>query len=66
METKLAVDQTLLERALLIGGLKAGNETINLALEEFIEKRAGEGVTSLFNTVEYDENYDYKKLRDRR
>ena len=66
MEANLAVNTALLERATLISGLKARNDTINLALEEFIEKRAGENVISLFNTVEYDEDYDYKKLRGKR
>ena len=66
METNLTINETLLERAFHIGGLKTENETVNLALEEFIEKRAKEDVISLFNTVEYDEDYDYKKLRDKR
>ena len=62
----MAIDSTLLEQALNIGGLKARDETINLALEEFIERRAGENIISLFNTVEYDDNYDYKILRGKR
>ncbi|MDR2542428.1 MAG: type II toxin-antitoxin system VapB family antitoxin [Treponema sp.] len=63
MEANLVIDTTLLEQALDVGGLEAKNETINLALEEFIERRAGKSIISLFNTVEYDENYNYKKLR---
>jgi len=66
METNLAIDNTLLEYALQIGGMKAENETINLALEEFINRRKGENVISAFNTVEYDENYNYKELRGKR
>lgn len=62
METNLAVDSTLLKYALQIGGLKAENETINLALEEFIKKRKAESIISAFNTVEYDENYNYKNF----
>jgi hypothetical protein len=66
METNLAVDSTLLEQALHVSGLTAEQETINLALKEFIKKRSTENVISLFNTVEYDEKYDYKKLRGKR
>jgi hypothetical protein len=66
MEARLSVNTVLLEKALLIGGLKAESEAINLALEEFIEKRAGESVIYLFNSVEFDENYDYKQLRGNR
>ena len=63
METNLTIDSTLLKYALQISGMKAETETVNLALEEFIKRRKGENVISLFNTVEYYENYDYKKLR---
>jgi hypothetical protein len=63
METNLAIDAALLEHAFRIGGMKAENETVHLALEEFIKRRIGENVISVFDTVEYDENYDYKKLR---
>ena len=62
----LIINETLLEQAFHIGGLKTEKETVNLTLEEFIEKRAIEDVISLFNTIEYDVDYDYKKLRDKR
>ena len=62
----MVIDTTLLEQALYVGSLEAENETINLALEEFIERRAGDNIISLFNTVEYDENYDYNILRGKR
>jgi len=66
MKASFAIDTTLLEKALNVGGLEAEDETINLALEEFIERRSGENLIALFNTVEYDENYDYKMLRGKR
>ena len=62
----MIINGTLLERALHIGGLHTENETVNAALEEFIIKRTKEDVISLFNTVEYDDDYDYKKLRGKR
>ena len=66
METNLAIDSTLLENALQIGGMKAENDIINLALEEFINRRMGENIISVFNSVEYDENYNYKTFREKR
>ena len=66
MNANLAIDNNLLKYALQIGGMKAENETINLALEEFIKKRKAENLISVFNTVEYDENYNYKELREKR
>ena len=59
----MTINETLLERAFHISGLKTEDEAINLALEEFIKRRMVENVVSLFNTVEYDKDYDYKKLR---
>ncbi|MCL2608919.1 MAG: type II toxin-antitoxin system VapB family antitoxin [Treponema sp.] len=66
MSTELAINGALLERAFHLGGLETENETVNVALHEFIAKRAKEDVISLFNTVEYDEDYDWKQLRGRK
>jgi hypothetical protein len=66
MDTNLTINETLLERAFYVSGLQREDEAINLALEEFIKRRSVEDVISLFNTVEYDEDYDYKKLRGKR
>ncbi|MDR0551441.1 MAG: type II toxin-antitoxin system VapB family antitoxin, partial [Spirochaetaceae bacterium] len=57
----MAINEALLERAFHVSGLQTEDETVNLALEEFIKKRAMEDVISLFNSVEYDKDYDYKK-----
>ncbi|MBU3949171.1 MAG: type II toxin-antitoxin system VapB family antitoxin [Proteobacteria bacterium] len=35
MVTNLAIDQKLLEKALVVSGLKTKKETVNLALQEF-------------------------------
>lgn len=59
----MAIDKALLRDALQISGMKAESEMINMALAEFIKRRSGEDVIALFDTVEYYENYDYKKLR---
>jgi hypothetical protein len=66
METNLTINKSLLEQAHHIGGLDTENETINVALGEFIEKRAIEDIVASFNTVEFDACYNYKKLRNKR
>ena len=33
--------------------------------QEFIRKRKGEDIIDLFGTVRYDDDYDYKKMRNR-
>ena len=65
MATNLAIDSQLLDDALKIGGLKTKKDTVNLALEEFIMRRKQTEIISLFGTVEYDNDYDYKKARQR-
>jgi len=69
METNLSmgadIDTQLLDDALKIGGLKNKNATVNMALEEFIQRRKAADILTLFGTVEYDADYDYKEARRR-
>jgi Arc/MetJ family transcription regulator len=65
MATNLSIDTRLLDDALKVGGFKSKKDTVNAALAEFIKKRKAAEMLSLFGTVEYDEDYDYKKARFR-
>ncbi|MCB9497036.1 MAG: type II toxin-antitoxin system VapB family antitoxin [Fibrobacteria bacterium] len=65
MPTNLALDDTLLNEALEIGHLKTKKETVTLALKEFIAKRKQFKLLELAGSIEYDENYDYKAMRNR-
>ena len=65
MATNLAIDHDLLETALKAGGLKTKKDTVNLALTEFIQRRRNADILSLFGTVVYDDEYDYKIARQR-
>ncbi len=65
MATNLAINDDLLNSALEIGGYRSKKDTVNAALEEFIQRRKAEDVISLFGKVEYDSTYDYKKSRER-
>jgi len=66
MPTNLSINTALLETALVTGGQKTKKDTVNLALEEFIQRRKSAEILSLFGTVVYDEDYDYKKARQQR
>lgn len=66
MATNLAIDDKLLTEAQKISGLKTKKDTVNTALKEFILKRKQEEILPLFGTIEYDEDYDYKALRNRK
>jgi len=65
MTTNLSIDVQLLDDALKIGGLKTKKDTVNLALQEFIQKRKTADILTLFGKIKYDADYDYKKTRRR-
>jgi Arc/MetJ family transcription regulator len=66
MATNLAIDDNLLKTALVIGGLKTKKDTVNMALDEFIQRRKRQEIIDLFGKIEFDKNYDYKKSRRKR
>ncbi|MDR1322537.1 MAG: type II toxin-antitoxin system VapB family antitoxin [Gracilibacteraceae bacterium] len=65
MATNLSIDTELLDTALKAGGLKTKKDTVNLALKEFIRKRKTAEILTLFGTIKYDNDYDYKEARRR-
>jgi len=66
MATNLGIDDGLLEEALKIGGQHTKKATVNEALQEYIQHRKQRKVVELFNTIDYDPKYNYKKQRRRR
>lgn len=65
MATNLAIDDKLIVQAQKIGGLKTKKDTVTLALKEFISRRKQEEIVHLFGSIDYDKEYNYKKLRKR-
>ena len=65
MATNLAINETLLDKALELGGFRSKKDTVNAALEEFIRRRKAEDIINLFGKIEYENDYDYKKMRSR-
>jgi hypothetical protein len=63
MATNLAIEGHLLEEALRIGGQRTKKATVTEALQEYIQRRKQKTIVELFNTVEYDPKYNYKKQR---
>jgi len=63
MATNLAINQKLLQKAQTIGHHDTKRETVNVALEEYIRHHEQKKILIMFNKVEYDKNYDYKKAR---
>lgn len=65
MATNLAINEVLLIKALELGGFRTKKETVNAALEEFIKRRKAEDIISLFGQINYESDYNYKKMRNR-
>lgn len=63
MATNLAIDDNLLKMAQGIAGIRTKKETVNLALKEFIQRRKQEEIIDLFGSIEFDDDYDYKEMR---
>ena len=53
----------LLQKALEVNGLKTKKETVNLALQEFINRHKQLEILDLFGKMEPDPDYNYKKGR---
>ncbi len=65
MPTNLAIDDELLQEAQAIGGHRTKKDTVNAALREYIQRRRQLEITTLFGTVDFDPEYDYKRQRRR-
>lgn len=66
MATNLAIDDKLLEKARIVGKHATKKAVVNEALAEYIQRRKQAEIVSLFHTVEYDPDYDYKIQRKKR
>jgi len=65
MATNLSIDPALLERALAVSGERTKKAAVTRALKEFIARREQKKLLELFNTLEWDPDYDYKAERTR-
>ena len=63
MATNLAIDDNLIEEARLLGKHKTKKAVVTDALKEYIQRRKQKDILNIFNTIEYDKNYDYKEQR---
>ena len=66
MATNLAIDDTLLREAQLVGKHKTKKDTVTEALKEYVRHRKQQEVLELFGKIDYDNDYDYKKARNRK
>jgi len=64
--TNLAIDDNLLEEARIVGKHATKKAVVNEALTEYVQRRKQAEIIKLFNSVEYDSDYDYKVQRNKR
>lgn len=65
MPSNLDFNPNLLAEAQRLGGFKYKKDTVNAALEEFIRVRRQREIIKLFESIDYEPSYDYKKERKR-
>ena len=66
MPTNLAIDDRLIAEAQKLGRHRTKKETVTAALDEYVQRRKQQQILSLFGTIEYKANYDYKRERRKR
>lgn len=65
MATNLQIDDKLILKAVRLGRHKTKKEAVSTALVEYIHQLEQEKILSMFGSVDYDPEYDYKKQRRR-
>lgn len=63
MATNIQIDNTLVKKAMKLGGSRTKREAVDKALAEFVQRREQLRVLEVFGTVDYDPEYDYKAQR---
>jgi Arc/MetJ family transcription regulator len=61
--TNLALDDKLIDEARRIGKHKTKKEAVTAALDEYIRWRKQLRILDHFGTIDFDPQYDYKKMR---
>ena len=65
MATNLAISPELLKRAVQVSGEKTKTAAVTVALREFIARREQRRLLELFDSLEWDPDFDYKSERSR-
>lgn len=63
MATNLQIDDKLITRAVKLGGHRTKKAAVTQALTDYIHHLEQENILSLFGSVDYAPDYDYKAQR---
>ena len=63
MTTNLAIEDWHIEEAKLVGKHRTKKGAVTEALKEYIQRRKQSEILRIFHSIDYDQDYDYKKQR---
>jgi Arc/MetJ family transcription regulator len=63
MATNLKLEDRLIAEAVKAGGHKTKREAVNAAIAEYVQRRNRLRILELAGKVEFDPEWDYKKMR---
>lgn len=63
MATNIELNESLLSKAMRLGGMKTKKEAVNQALSEYVQRREQIKILDFFGKVDLDPDFDYKKQR---
>jgi hypothetical protein len=61
--TNLALDDKLIDEARQVGNHKTKKEAVTAALEDYIRRHKQLEILEHFGTIDFNPDYDYKKMR---
>ncbi|NLX25675.1 MAG: type II toxin-antitoxin system VapB family antitoxin [Lentisphaerae bacterium] len=65
MATNLQLSDSLIQKAVKLGGHKTKKGAVTEALKEYVNHLEQKKIISLFGEIDIDPDYDYKQQRDR-
>ena len=66
MPTNLKLDDRMIAEAVKLGQFRTKQEAVNAALAEFVGRRNRLRLLELGGQMDFDPNWDYKRMRGRR
>jgi Arc/MetJ family transcription regulator len=64
MRTNVVIDDDLINEAIKLSGVKTKKDVISFALREFVAARKRANLLDLEGKIEFQDDYDYKALRE--
>jgi len=64
MRTNVVIDDELIKEAIKLSGVKTKKDVISFALREFVAARKRTNLLDLEGKIEFQDDYDYKALRE--